>query len=139
MCLTSIEKTNKSHVSIDLLTQTKALPLWLHPVMVMQILMVVIWGVEVAKHGDCFHLGPTTPCCKHPNSLSPVLQTILATSTTERVCPIKCPPTVSQSLHVLCKSMTDNWTCLGEDEQEIMNLGQITIPLADHTGPLQHC
>src|SRR5882724_7174250 len=103
MCLTSIEKTNKSHVSIDLLTQTKVLPLWLHPVIVMQILMVVIWGVAVGKHGDCFHLGPTTPFCKHSNSPSPVLQMILVTSMMERVSH-KVPTTVSQCLHVLCKS-----------------------------------
>lgn len=78
------------------------------------VLMVVVRRVEITKHCDCLDLGPAAPSCNHVNGPTGIPEAMLASAAAERMCPVKRPGFVSESLQVGCERAAENIVALSE-------------------------
>lgn len=83
-------------------------PLWHISVVLSHVLMVVIWRVVIAEHGNRLDLCPTTPAGDHVHRPLEDLDSVLTTTTSERVRAVHCPLIIAERLEVGRERATQN-------------------------------
>lgn len=78
-------------MSVVLKSSLKLDPLAIILVIVNHVLMIVVGGVEVVKHGQGLNLRPSSPGSNHFNIKATVTDPMLASTTAKRVSPIQGP------------------------------------------------